>query len=60
MGAARLSLNADVPAVSFAAAGTDTLSFVFSLPVGAGNTFQTLTQGFTITYTATQLAGVAR
>lgn len=43
-----------------AAAGTDTLTFVFSLPVGAGNTFQTLTQGFTITYTATQLAGVAR
>ena len=43
-----------------AAAGTDTLSFAFSLPVGAGNTFQTLTQDFTITYTATQLAGAAR
>ena len=45
---------------TLAAAGTDTLIFDFSLPVGAGNTFQTLTQGFTITYTATQLAGAAR
>jgi hypothetical protein len=40
--------------------GTDTLTYDFSLPVGAGNTFQTLTQDFTITYTATQLAGAAR
>jgi hypothetical protein len=43
-----------------ATAGTDTLTFDFSLPVGADNTFQTLTQDFTITYTATQLAGAAR
>jgi len=45
---------------TIAAAGTDTLSFTFSLPTSAGNTFQTLTQDFTITYTATQLAGGAR
>ena len=45
---------------TIAAAGTDTLTFDFSLPVGAGNTFQNLTQDFTITYTATQLAGAAR
>jgi len=45
---------------TIAPAATDTLSFTFSLPVGAGNTFQTLTQDFTITYTATQLAGTAR
>jgi len=43
-----------------ATTGTDTLTFLFSLPTSAGNTFQTLTQDFTITYTATQLAGVAR
>ena len=43
-----------------ASSGTDVLTFDFSLPVGAGNTFQTLTQDFTITYTATQLAGAAR
>jgi spore coat-associated protein N len=45
---------------TLAASGTDTLTFDFSLPVAAGNTFQTLTQDFTITYTATQLAGAAR
>ena len=39
---------------------TDTLGFTFSLPTSAGNTFQNLTQDFTITYTATQLAGAAR
>jgi len=43
-----------------AASGTDTLTFDFSLPSGAGNTMQSLTQDFTITYTATQLAGSAR
>ena len=43
-----------------AASGTDALTFDFSLPVSAGNTFQTLTQDFTITYTATQLGGAAR
>jgi hypothetical protein len=45
---------------TIASSGTDTLTFDFSLPVGAGNTFQNLTQDFTITYTATQLAGAAR
>ena len=45
---------------TIAAAGLDTLTFDFSLPVSAGNTFQGLTQTFTITYTATQLAGAAR
>jgi hypothetical protein len=49
-----------ITASTIAAAGTDTLSFTFSLPTSAGNTFQTLTQDFTITYTATQLAGGAR
>ncbi|MDQ6859452.1 MAG: CalY family protein [Chloroflexota bacterium] len=43
-----------------AAGGTDTLTFDFSLPAAAGNTFQNLTQDFTITYTSTQLAGAAR
>ena len=43
-----------------AASGTDTLTFDFSLPTSADNTFQTLTQDFTITYTSTQLAGAAR
>lgn len=45
---------------TIAVAGTDALTFAFSLPVSAGNTFQSLTQDFTITYTATQLAGAAR
>ncbi len=39
---------------------TDTLTFGFSLPATADNTFQGLTQTFTITYTATQLPGSAR
>ena len=43
-----------------AAGATDTLTFDFSLPTAAGNTFQSLTQDFTITYTSTQLAGAAR
>jgi len=43
-----------------ATGGTDALSFLFSFPVTANNTFQTLTQDLTITYTATQLAGTAR
>lgn len=47
-------------AAPVAAAGTDAISYVFSLPVGAGNAFQSLTQDLTITYTATQLAGAAR
>ena len=45
---------------TIAVGGTDTLTFDFSLPTSAGNTFQTLTQDFTITYTATQLAGTTR
>jgi spore coat-associated protein N len=45
---------------TIAAAAIDTLTFDFSLPTSADNTFQTLTQDFTITYTATQLAGAAR
>lgn len=45
---------------TIAAAGTDTLTYNFSFPATAGNTFQGLTQDFTITYTATQLAGSAK
>jgi hypothetical protein len=53
--------NLAVPASgTVAAAGSDYLTFVFSLPTTAGNTFQSLTQDFTVTYTATQLAGTAR
>ena len=53
--------NMAVPASgTVAAAGSDYLTFVFSLPTTAGNTFQSLTQDFTVTYTATQLAGAAR
>ena len=53
--------NLSIPASgTIAALGTDTLTFDFLLPATAGNTFQTLVQDFTITYTATQLAGAAR
>ena len=53
--------NLAIPASgTIAAAGTDTLTFDFTFPSTAGNTFQTLTQDFTITYTATQLAGSAK
>ena len=45
---------------TIASGATDTLTFDFSLPTTAGNTFQSLTQDFTITYTSTQLAGAAR
>lgn len=45
---------------TIAPAATDTLTFDFSLPTTADNSFQGLTQTFTITYTATQLAGTAR
>jgi spore coat-associated protein N len=47
-------------ATPVASGGTDTVSYVFTLPVTAGNTFQSLSQDLTITYTATQLAGTAR
>jgi len=53
--------NMSIPASGTIAAGaTDTLTFDFSFPSAAGNTFQTLSQDFTVTYTATQLAGAAR
>lgn len=53
--------NLAIPASgTVAAAGSDYLTFVFSLPTAAGNSFQALTQDFTVTYTATQLAGAAR
>ena len=45
---------------TIAAGATDTLTYDFSFPTTAGNTFQGLTQDFTITYTATQLAGSAK
>jgi hypothetical protein len=51
----------DVPASATIAAGaTQTLTYLFSFPSTAGNTFQGLSQDFTVTYTATQLAGLAR
>ena len=53
--------NLSIPASgTVAAAGSDWLTFVFSLPTSAGNTFQNLAQDFTVNYTATQLAGAAR
>lgn len=45
---------------TIAPAATDTIQYAFSLPTNAGNTFQSLSQDLTITYTATQLAGTAR
>jgi hypothetical protein len=45
---------------TIAASGTDTLTFDFSLPISGTNAMQSLSQDFTITYTATQLAGTAR
>lgn len=47
-------------ATAVASGGTDTVSYLFTLPTSAGNTFQQLAQDLTITYTATQLAGTAR
>ena len=53
--------NLAIPASgTIAPSATDTLTFVFSLPATADNSFQGLSQTFTITYTATQLAGTAR
>jgi spore coat-associated protein N len=52
--------NLVIPASGTIAAAGDYLTFVFSLPSTAGNTFQSLAQDFTVTYTATQLAGAAR
>jgi hypothetical protein len=45
---------------TIAAGATDTLTYDFSFPSTAGNSFQNLSQDFTVTYTATQLAGSAR
>jgi hypothetical protein len=45
---------------TIAPSGTETLTYVFSFPSGADNTYQSKTETFTITYTATQLAGSAR
>jgi hypothetical protein len=45
---------------TIAASATDTLTFDFSLPTSGTNAMQSLSQDFTITYTATQLAGTAR
>ena len=45
---------------TIAAGATDTLTYDFSFPTTADNTFQNLTQDFTVTYTATQLAGGTR
>ena len=45
---------------TIAVSGADYLTFVFSLPTTADNTFRALTQDFTVTFTATQLAGAAR
>jgi len=53
--------NLAIPASGTIAGGTtQTLTYVFSFPNTAGNTFQGLSQDFTITYTATQLTGTAR
>ena len=53
--------NLSIPASgTIAASGTDTLTFDFTFPTSAGNTMQSLAQDFTVTYTATQLAGSAK
>lgn len=53
--------NLSLPASATVGAGaTDTLTYVLTFPASAGNTFQSLSQDFTITYTATQIAGSAR
>ena len=46
--------------VEVAAGSTEVLTYVFSLPNSAGNSFQGLSQGINISYDATQLAGTAR
>jgi len=45
---------------TIAAGANDNLTMDFSFPTSAGNGLQTLSQDFTITYTATQLAGTTR
>lgn len=46
--------------IEVAAGGSEVLTYVFSLPQAAGNEFQGLSQGISVTYDATQLAGAAR
>lgn len=58
-GALKNMVLAASPTIAPTTGNTDTLSFVFSLPTTANDTFQTLTQDFTITYTANQIAGVS-
>lgn len=48
------------PSATIAPSSTDTLTFDFSLPATADDTFQGLTLTFTITYTALQLPGGGR
>lgn len=45
---------------TIAAGATDTLTYDFAFPSSGTNAMQGLTQDFTITYTATQLAGSAK
>lgn len=45
---------------TIAAGATDTLTYDFAFPNSGTNAMQGLTQDFTITYTATQLAGSAK
>jgi len=53
--------NLAIPASgTIAALGTDTLTFDFTFPTSGTNAMQGLTQDFTSTYTATQLAGSAK
>ena len=47
-------------AASLTAGGTDHLLVSLSLPTSADNTFQTLSNGVTMTFTGTQAAGTAR
>ena len=54
------SLSSIATGVEVEAGGTEVLTYVFSLPSSAGNSFQGLSQGVGISYDATQLAGAAR
>ena len=47
--------NMSATGATVAAGGTEVLTYVISLPNSAGNAFQGLSQGFDITYDATQL-----
>ena len=54
------SLSSVETGIEVAAGSTEVLTYVFSMPNSAGNSFQGLSQGVGITYDATQLAGAAR